>query len=513
MGRLVQLDPAIWWYVTRASAIIAWVLLVLSVLLGILLSTRVLRPRDNPGWLLDLHRWLSGLSVSFVGIHMISLYLDQYAHFSPADLLVPFHSTYAVIASLGKWPVAIGVLCAYAMVAVQFTSLLMRILPRRLWKAIHYLSYATVLAVSFHAGWTGTDTRSWVYRITALVLIMVTTVALIVRVLVPQSARTLSAAVEGRRPNQNSGQRTRVVVRRRFDPADAVAGVDLVRVDGQRVPVWVPGSHITLHLPNGLARQYSLCGDPGDRSGYTIAVLRAPQSRGGSEWVHDHLVAGVELEISGPHNHFELEPSSEYLFIAGGIGITPIKAMIDSLPARRSWRLLYAGRSRTSMAFAAELAAMYGDRVQLHADDEQGGRPDLDAFLASPDAQVYVCGPEPLLTAVAERVPVERLHYERFAAVTRDQDAPDEPFDVVMGRSGTRFTVAPGERLLDALNRHGAAVVSSCGEGVCGTCEIRVLTGEPLHRDSLSTDADKDEIRVMYPCVSRSRTPALTLDL
>jgi ferredoxin-NADP reductase len=265
-------------------------------------------------------------------------------------------------------------------------------------------------------------------------------------------------------------------------------------------------------LPNGLSRQYSLCGDPATR-GYQIAVLQAAASRGGSSWIHEHAVVGTQLEVSGPLNHFELEPSGEYLFVAGGIGITPIKAMVDALPARRQWRLLYAGRSRKSMAFVHELTATYGDRVYVHADDEQGGLPDLDTFLASADAQVYVCGPEPLLSAVEQRVPIERLHFERFAAVKRTQEEPEIGFEVTLARRGVRFAVAPGERLLDALNQHGAAVVSSCGEGVCGTCEVRVLAGEPLHRDSLSTDEDKDEIRVMYPCVSGSRSATLTLDL
>ena len=160
----MHLDPAIWWYVTRASGIIAWVLLVSSVFLGISLSTRVFKPNDNPSWLLDLHRWMSGLSVGFVGLHMISLYFDSYAHFSVPDLLVPLHSKYTLIESLGPWPVALGVLCFYVMIAVQFTSQLMKLLPRKYWKAIHYSSYGVVLAVSFHAGWTGTDTRAWAYR-------------------------------------------------------------------------------------------------------------------------------------------------------------------------------------------------------------------------------------------------------------------------------------------------------------------------------------------------------------
>jgi predicted ferric reductase len=145
------MDPAIWWYVTRASAIIAWALMVISVMWGILLSTRVMKPKDSPGWLLDLHRWMSGLSVVFVGLHMFSLYVDSFAHFTIPDLFVPFHSQYVKVASLGPWPIALGVLCFYIMIAVQGTSLMMKKLPRKYWKAIHYSSYALVLVVSFHA--------------------------------------------------------------------------------------------------------------------------------------------------------------------------------------------------------------------------------------------------------------------------------------------------------------------------------------------------------------------------
>ncbi|MEI6404697.1 MAG: 2Fe-2S iron-sulfur cluster-binding protein [Actinomycetes bacterium] len=507
------MDPAIWWYVTRASGMIAWVLLVVSVLWGILLSTRVLKPNDNPGWLLDLHRWVSGLSVVFVGIHMVSLYIDSYAHFSVPDLVVPFHSKYALIESLGPWPVALGVICFYLMIAVQFTSLMLKALPRRFWKAIHYLSYVVVMVVSFHAGWTGTDTRAWVYRIVAIVLIMLTTIALFVRILFPKSARTLSATVEGRRPAQLSENLTTMTVSNVFIPATDILGIDFVLPGTAQLPMWVPGSHITLHLPNDLKRQYSLCGDPADRSHYKIAVLNSPKSRGGSKWIHDELKQGDTLGISGPHNHFELEPSSEYLFVAGGIGITPIKAMLESLPNRREWKLLYAGRSRSSMAFVDELERAYPGRIKVHADDVMGGPPDLDALLAGFKGEVYVCGPEPLLNALISRVPSDRLHFERFSAVERSADEPAKQYEVRLARSRKTFTVQPGESLLNAINSNGGALISSCGEGVCGTCEVRVVDGKPLHLDSVTSDADKDEIGVMYPCVSRSRSDVLTLDI
>ena len=512
----IPVDPAIWWYVTRASAIIAWVLLVTSVTWGILLSTRALKPKDSPGWLLDLHRWMSGLSVVFVGLHMFSLWADDFAHFSTSDLFVPFHSKYALIQQLGPWPVALGVICFYFMIAVQFTSLMMKRLPRKLWKSIHYSSYAVVLVVSFHAGWTGTDTRAWAYRVAAIVLVSLTTIALIVRILKPQTTRSLSSRVEQRRPNQKSGDTVTMKVARTYNLAAGIRGVEFAMPDGRALTAWVPGSHITLHMPNGLQRQYSLCGDPAIRESYSIGVLRSGQSRGGSSWIHDVLSEGLTVEISGPHNNFELEPSNEYLFVAGGIGITPIKAMIESLPARRNWKLLYAGRSRSSMAFAQELEDAYPERVIVHADDEQGGIPDLDKFLSEGPAEVYVCGPEPLLAALQSRVPASRLHFERFAAVARDSeniaDVP-ESYEVTLQRSKVSFTVSSDESLVEAINNHSSGLVTSCGEGVCGTCEVRVLTGTPLHLDSVTSDEDKDDIGVMYPCVSRSKSSTLTLDL
>ena len=507
------MDPQIWWYVTRASALIAWVLLVISVMWGILLSTRVLKPKDNPGWLLDLHRWMSGLSVVFVGLHMFSLYMDQYAHFTVPDLFIPLHSQYAKIESLGPMPIALGVLCFYLMIAVQSTSLIMKVLPRKFWKALHYLSYVVVIVVSFHAGWSGTDTRAWLYRIVAIALIMLTTVLLIVRILFPKSARELAASVERRRPAQLEEVKSAMVVDKIVDVADGIKLIEFLDPSRLLLPAWVPGSHITLHLPNGLKRQYSLCGDPADRARYQIAVLKSPDSRGGSQWVHEQLSRGTALDISGPHNHFELEAANEYLFVAGGIGITPIKSMLESLPARREWKLLYAGRSRSSMAFATELEAQYPGKVVIHADDEQGGPPNLGAYMNNFSGQVYVCGPERLLSALIELVPSDRIHYERFNAVARETTAQAKPYEVTLSQSKTSFTVQPEESLLKAINANGGALISSCGEGVCGTCEVRVLAGQPMHLDSVMSDTDKDEIRVMYPCVSKSVTEKLVLDI
>jgi ferredoxin-NADP reductase len=221
----------------------------------------------------------------------------------------------------------------------------------------------------------------------------------------------------------------------------------------------------------------------------------------------------MSIEVSGPHNHFELEASHGYLFIAGGIGITPIKAMIESLPSRRDWRLLYAGRSRASMAYANELEEMFGDRVTIHADLEEGRRVDLDAVIAGFDGHVYVCGPEPLLDALISRVPADRLHYERFSAVDRSEGAIVEAFEVTFARSRKTISVGKDQSLLKAINENGGALISSCGEGVCGTCEVRVLSGQLIHLDSVMSDEDKDAIGVMYPCVSRGTGSTLVLDI
>jgi len=444
---------------------------------------------------------------------MASLFLDEYAAFSLQDLFIPFHSQYQKIAWLGGWPIALGVICTYILIAVQVTSLMMKKLPRKYWKAIHYSSYALVLLVSFHAGWSGTDVRAWAYRITALVLITLTTVALIIRILNPKSAKTLSATVEGRRASQNLENLHKVLVDRVTPLAEGILGFDFVLPDRSNLNPWVPGAHVTLHLPGDVKRQYSLCGDPADRSRYSIAVLESPTSRGGSRYVHHNLKPGMNIEVSGPHNHFELEASHGYLFIAGGIGITPIKAMIESLSSRREWRLLYVGRSRASMAYASELKEMFGDRVTVHADLEEGRRADLDSVLAGFDGHVYVCGPEPLLDALISRVPPDRLHYERFSAVDRSEHAVVEAFEVTFARSRKTISVGKDQSLLEAINENGGALISSCGEGVCGTCEVRVLGGQPIHLDSVMSDEDKDAIGVMYPCVSRGTGSTLVLDI
>lgn len=507
-------QPHLWWYITRASAIIGWVLLTISVLWGILLSTRVLRRIDNPAWLQDLHRFLSGTALVMVGLHMVSLMLDEYVHFSLSEVLIPGATSFKTIS------VALGIVAFYVMFAVQATSWFMKVLPRKVWKAIHYLAYVAVLLVAVHAGFTGTDVKALWYKVLAVTLIGATTLALVVRVIVGERMKKLKPTVSARkaalRPLVKPTAPT--IATREFrvaalkKVATGTLAIRLEPVDAGLTEVWYPGAHITLHLPNDMQRQYSLCGDPADRSGYMIAVLRTQGPLGGSSWIHENLTVGMTLPVSGPLNHFALEPAQKYLFIAGGIGITPIRSMIESLPPQREWQLVYLGRSKKTMAFLGELKKQYGKRIIALPSDEQDAPLDIRRYL-SDDSAVYCCGPESLMSEVAAAVPPERMHLERFVAVQRDVGLAREEVVIDCKRSKERFTVGPDESILDVLEEQGLPLTGSCRKGVCGTCEVRVLAGEPLHLDSVMDDAEKDALGIMYPCVSRAKSESLTLDI
>ncbi len=305
-----------------------------------------------------------------------------------------------------------------------------------------------------------------------------------------------------------------VVINARHDLATGVVGLDLAPLHDAPLPEWTPGAHIDLHLPGGLVRQYSLCGDPADRGRWRIAVLREPDSRGGSACVHDKLAVGDELTVAGPRNHFPLVAADDYLFIAGGIGSTPILPMaVAAERAGRRWRLVYGGRTRAAMAFRDELAR-YGERVLLRPQGEYGLL-DLDVALngIGPGTAVYCCGPEALLQAVEARCPAGLLHVERFAPKEPEPDAVDAEFEVALASSGRVVPVPAGCSILAALESGGVDVLSSCQEGTCGTCETSVLDGVPDHRDSVLTRAEQAAGDVMMICVSRAVTPRLTLEL
>ena len=310
----------------------------------------------------------------------------------------------------------------------------------------------------------------------------------------------------------------RLRVGRRTTGAEGVVVLDLRDPSGADLPAWSAGAHVDLELPGGLTRQYSLCGDPADRSVWRIAVLREPESRGGSAHVHEELGEGADVEVRGPRNHFPLAPASGYLFIAGGIGITPILPMIDAAEAAGAeWELHYGGRSLRSMAFLEALEEATGSRVTLHPQDEVG-LIDLDRLLGAPrpGTLVYCCGPEPLLVAVEQRCadwPAGSLHVERFAPKDVGEPVLTGPFEVELAVSGLSLTVPPDKSVLQVVEDAGIGVLSSCTEGTCGTCETTVLAGEVDHRDSLLTPAEQAANDTMFICVSRAACPKLVLEL
>jgi ferredoxin-NADP reductase len=315
----------------------------------------------------------------------------------------------------------------------------------------------------------------------------------------------------------STGLRARLAARTPL--ADGVVALWLVPAGAAPLPPWTPGSHIDVRLPGGLVRQYSLCGAPAGLLGWRVAVLLEPGGRGGSALVHDVLAEGDELAVSLPRNHFEFHNARAYLFIAAGIGITPILPMIaEAERLGHPWRLAYGGRSLATMAFLDELAR-YGDKVTLWPGDETG-RMDLAALLApvEPGTAVYCCGPASLLDDVAGRcdalgLPAGTLHVERFTPLDGASGNAGDGFEVEVASSGRVIAVDDGQSVLTALRAAGVDVLSSCEEGTCGTCETGVLSGVPDHRDTVLTPAEQAACDLMMVCVSRSKTPRLVLDL
>ncbi|MER5216485.1 PDR/VanB family oxidoreductase [Streptomyces sp. NPDC002838] len=304
-----------------------------------------------------------------------------------------------------------------------------------------------------------------------------------------------------------------LVVDRRESAADGVLALTLRHPLGEELPAWEPGAHIDVLLGPDLERQYSLCGDPADRQVWRVGVLREPEGRGGSAYVHGELRQGDKVRVRGPRNNFALEPAPRYRFVAGGIGITPILPMLAAAEAAGAqWTLLYGGRTRDSMAFTEELGA-YGDRVTIAPQDETGLL-DLGSVLDDlPEGTlVYCCGPGPLLDAVEKRCPGGRLRVERFQPKERES-GPDSVFEVVLERTGHTLTVSEGVSILDTVRAAGVEVLFSCTEGTCGTCETDVLEGTPDHRDSVLTDEERASCETMMICVSRCRGERLVLDL
>ncbi len=303
--------------------------------------------------------------------------------------------------------------------------------------------------------------------------------------------------------------------------ADGIVKLRLVTPDGRPMPRWTPGSHIDVECGTpDITRQYSLCGDPAHTDVLEIAVLREADGRGGSLWMHDNVRAGARLKIRGPRNHFRLDESlTSVIFIAGGIGITPVGAMARRAKALGiDYALHYSGRSRASMAFLDELAALHGERLHVYAGDE-GRRNDLRALLAQPrpSAKVYACGPVRMLQALESCCaawPEDSLRIEHFVSTLGTLDPSKEhAFEVELKDSGIVVTVAADQTVLSALRAANIDIQSDCEEGLCGSCEARVLAGEVDHRDVVLTRAEREAHNKIMTCCSRARGGRLVLEL
>ena len=312
-----------------------------------------------------------------------------------------------------------------------------------------------------------------------------------------------------------------VRVERRANEAEDICSYELVSVDGAQLPAFTAGAHIDVHVAPGIVRQYSLCNPPHERHRYVIGVLRDPSSRGGSRAMHDQIQAGAKLTISAPRNHFPLVDAPRSLLLAGGIGVTPLLAMAETLSAQGApFELHYCTRSPERTAFRDRiLSAPYAAQVRFHHDS---ARPvDLPALLAGLErgTHIYFCGPAGFIShvkasAAALGWPENQLHLEYFGADAAGAPVEgDQPFDVKLASNGACYTVPVGRTVLQVLSEAGVFVPASCEQGVCGTCLTRVLDGVPDHRDLYLTEEEQAANDQFTPCCSRSRSATLLLDL
>ncbi len=313
-----------------------------------------------------------------------------------------------------------------------------------------------------------------------------------------------------------------VKVLRKTQEAQDIASFELARVDGGPLPAFSAGSHIDVQIPGGLTRQYSLCNDDQESHRYRIAVLRDPATRGGSQGMHERVREGDVLTISTPRNHFPLVRAERTLLLAGGIGVTPLLCMAQRLATMGAdFELHYCARSAGRTAFRAEIAAApWAAHAHFHFDDgDAGQRLDAAGLLAAPapGAHVYVCGPTGFIdhvvgTAAAQGWDKANVHLEYFGAAPHDTTG-DGSFAVRIASSGQTYTVAKDQSVVQALLPHGIEIMTSCEQGVCGTCITRVLEGECDHRDLYFSDEEKAANDQFTPCCSRAKSAVLVLDL
>ena len=312
-------------------------------------------------------------------------------------------------------------------------------------------------------------------------------------------------------PEQTMQVRTRALIWE----APGVVTLELAMPDGSALPPFAPGAHIDLKLPDGTLRQYSLWGDPSDTSHYRIGI-RAVADGLSSSFVHRKLRPGEVVTVSAPRNNFPLIDASRYIFVAGGIGITPLIPMMREANSKgRPWTLLYCNRRNEDAPFLKEIMALGGE-ISMHASDHT--RLDVLKRFATVEsnAMVYCCGPEKLMKAVEEATaawPEGTVHFEWFTPRSRPADEVSSSFEVVCQQSGLTLTVPLDKSILDVLGEAGIEVPRSCEQGICGTCEVRVVSGDVDHRDSILSESERAANQSMMICVSRLRSGSLVLDI
>lgn len=306
------------------------------------------------------------------------------------------------------------------------------------------------------------------------------------------------------------------VVKKCF-PVDGVVELEFSSVQTTELPEWEPGAHFDLKLPNSLSRQYSLMRGKLNPKNWRIAVLVEKSGRGGSLFIQNSVIEGMELTAVGPRNHFPIAPATQYLFIAGGIGITALIPMIEYAELKGiPWKLEYLGKSLESMAYAEDLTEKYGEQIRLYP-KEAGGRFDVEKSLSLVDqtVQVYACGPERLNIAIEQSMVdnLENLHVERFHPRELVLTEPDAEFTVYCQKSDIELVVPADESILMAADFEGIDVSGDCLEGTCGSCETRVFEGEVDHRDSVLSAQARAEGDTMMICISRAKGKRLVIDL
>jgi len=300
--------------------------------------------------------------------------------------------------------------------------------------------------------------------------------------------------------------------------ADGIHLFEFRDPSGQPLPPFTAGAHIAIRVPNGALRKYSLCNDPAERDRYLVAVKREANGRGGSISLIDGVKAGDDMAVTAPVNDFGLPPrAQDFVFIAGGIGITPMMAMIRQVLAEgKRFRLYYLSRSAEGSAFVDELSAPeFRDRVTIHFDQGDLARSfDLRPVLAERRNRehLYCCGPRPLMEAVREMTAhwsPTAVHFEAFSDADTHKPT-DRPFNVTLARSGAVLDVPVGRTIMEVMRDHGLEVPSSCETGTCGTCRTKLLAGDADHRDLVLTEAERGDAIMI--CVSRARGDAITID-